>query len=402
MARANTTKDQKGTKINIIQALRINGPVARIELARLTNLSRATISIAISELIEAGLVQETESKYSTGGRPATILELTSYSRIIVGADFSNNQWTLGAFDLLGNVIHKTIIPVPGNSPINTIHALMDHLNDFLKQIDTKPIGLLGLGMPGLVDIKRGVIKGAYDLGWYDIDIANMIQEQFNWPTIVLNRHRARGLAECRFGSGKEFAHLVYIGVGTGISAGIFNNRQLLFGAVGGAGDLGHLTIDPNGPLCPCGNYGCLQELAAGPVMEQEFRMRLRSGRTSSIYTTPSYDLQHIKSENICEGADNGDELCMEVVEKVATNLGIAMANLINLLNPEAIILGGPIPVNCDYYVKIATKVMHQRAMSPLSANVVVRKGIINEMGGALGAANFALDQNMEFSLFDSN
>ncbi|SFS74324.1 ROK family transcriptional regulator [Paenibacillus sp. BC26] len=401
MARANVGKDQKGTKTSIIQTLRINGSVARIDLAKLTNLSRATISISIAELIESGLVQETESKYSTGGRPATILELTPNSKIIVGADFSNNLWTLGAFDLLGNVVHKAIIPVNGNSPIITIQTLIDHLSDFLKQINANPIELLGLGLPGLVDINRGVIKGAYDLGWYNIEIVKMIQEQFNWPTIVLNRHRARGLAECRFGAGKEFSHLVYIGVGTGISAGIFNNRELLFGAIGGAGDLGHVTIDPNGPLCPCGNHGCLQQLATGPVMEQEIRMLLRSGRTSSIYTSSNFDLQHITSDMICQGADAGDELCMEVVEKAATNLGIAMANLINLLNPEAIILGGPIPINCDFYVKIATKVMHQRSMNPLSANVVVRKGQINEMGGALGAANFALDQNLEYSLFNS-
>lgn len=399
MSRTNTKEDQKGTKINIIQTLRISGPVARIELARLTGLSRATISMAISELIESGLVQETESKYSTGGRPATILELTPYSKIIVGADFTNNLWTLGAFDLLGNVIHKTIIPVNSNSPVSVVDSLLENLTGFLAQIDSKPIELLGLGMPGLVDIKRGVIKGAYDLGWYDIEITKLIQSTFNWPIVVLNRHRARGLAECRFGSGKEFSNPIYIGVGTGIAAGIFHNRQLLYGAVGGGGDLGHVTIDPNGPLCPCGNHGCLQLYATGPVMEQEIRMLLRSGRTSSIYSTPGYDLQHIKSDTICKGADDGDPLCEEVVGKAAAYLGIAMANAVNLLNPEAIILGGPIPVNCDYYVNIATKVMRQRAMSSLSSDVTVKKGIINEMGGALGAANFALDQNMEYSLF---
>jgi len=396
---SNNVGDQKGTKISIIQALRINGPVARIELTKLTGLSRATVSLAIAELIDSNLVQETETRPSTGGRPAILLELTPHANIVIGADYSNQNWTVGAFDLPGNVVREMGIPVTSNSPDLVVKALTDRLGGFIAQLPTRPVELIGLGLPGLVDVNRGIIKSASDLGWAEVDISMIVQEQFGWPSAVLNRHRARGLAECRFGAGRDFAEVIYIGVGTGIAAGLFNHRQLLFGAVGGAGELGHITIDPDGPLCPCGNNGCLQQLASGPAMEQAFRMLLRAGGRSDIYPDNRHDLQLINAEMICTGANNGDELCVKVVDQAAGFLGIAMATMVNIMNPGVIILGGAIPLSCERYVATATQVMHRRAMSPLTANVTVKTAAYHEIGGAMGAANFALDQHMSYSLF---
>ncbi|MBB6732742.1 ROK family transcriptional regulator [Cohnella zeiphila] len=396
----NNVGDQKGTKVSIIQALRMYGALSRIELTKMTGLSRATISVAIAELIQLNLVKETESRYTTGGRPATLLELCPNSIVVLGADYSNQIWTLGAFDLHGNLINKLTIPSNDSSPQVVVKTLTKHLNNFVDTLETKPIQLIGLGMPGLIDINRGVINSASDLGWCEVDISTMIQQETGWQTAVINRHRARGLSECRFGSGKDFSQVIYIGIGTGIAAGLLNDSQLVTGAIGGAGELGHITIDPDGPLCPCGNQGCLQQLSTGPAMEQEVRMLLRNGAQSSfLYPDVNYDLQLIKADKICSGADAGDELCMKVVHKAASYLGIAMANLVNILNPEAIILGGPIPTGNEYYLKIATHVMNQRAMSPLTANVVVKKSVYNEIGGALGAAIFALDKHMAYSLF---
>ncbi len=401
MATSNNLGDQKGSKTSIIQALRFNGPTSRIEIAKMTGLSRATISISIAELIESNIVSETESRYSTGGRPATLLELTPNSFVMLGADYSNQLWTLGAFDLNGNEIKKAVIPSQDNSPQTVVDTLIGNLDEFVSTLGTTPIELIGLGMPGLIDINRGVIKSASDLGWNDVKISEMIHKEIGWQTVIMNRHRARGLAECRFGSGRNYNQMIYIGIGTGIAAGLFSDSQLISGAIGGAGELGHITIDPDGPLCPCGNHGCLQQLSTGFVMEQEARKLLRSGLSSVIYPNSDYDLQLIKAEKICNGADLGDEVCLQVVRKAASYLGIAMANLVNILNPEAIILGGTIPMTCDSYLKTAIQVMNQRAMSPLTADVVVKKATYNGTGGALGAAVYALDKHMAYSYFKS-
>ncbi|MCS7463978.1 ROK family protein [Paenibacillus doosanensis] len=391
--------DQKGSKTAILQMLRVHGPMSRIELTQQTDLSRATISVTINELIELGLVHETELRQSTGGRPATNLELVPYSHIILGADLNHQTWTLGAFDLLGNTIEKRRIPFSPLTPEAAVSALVQELPDFIKQLDKTPIPLLGIGVPGLVDTHNGLLRSSAVMGWQQVELGALLENALGWPTAVLNRSRARGLSECRYGAGKDYRHMIYIGIDSGIGAGIYVNRELIHGALGGAGEIGHTTVDADGPLCPCGNTGCLQMLSAAPAMELEARRLLRLGSPSSLHHHPGFDLQMLKAEDICHAAEQGDELAIQVVNHAATYLGITMANLVNLLNPEAIILGGTIPKESTVYVQSAIKMMRQRAMGQLSAATVVHIGEFKEIGGALGAANMALDRHMSFSYF---
>jgi predicted NBD/HSP70 family sugar kinase len=398
MEKKNCISDKKGSKIDVLQTLRMYGSLSRVELASVANLSRAAISSSVSELIDCGLVEETSDKQSTGGRPATTLQISSNSRLVLGADFDSRTWTLGSFDLAGNIHRVEKIPVNESSPNAVINILISNLDSFISKHSSQPMEILGLGMPGLVDSAGGLIHSAADMGWHNVDIGKIIRDKIGWPTVVINRHRARGIAECRFGAAKDYRQVAYVGIGTGIAAGFFQNRMLITGLLGGAGELGHVTILPDGPVCPCGNRGCLQALASGPAMEQEARMLLRQGGESVMNQGGGYDIQLIKAEDICAAADQGDALAMQVVRNAAAYLGIALANLVNLFNPEAIILGGPIPRNCKYYVQTATELMMQRAMSPLASNVIVKTAYFKEIGGAIGAANYTLDKHLSLNL----
>lgn len=392
--------DQKGSKTSIIQALRKHGSMPRIQLTKITELSRATISSTISELIECNLVQETEKAPSTGGRPAIALELVPGSHAILGADLDNQIWTLGMFDLLGNVLEMSKIPVSSPRPETAVQELIEHIGGAAKTSGHELIQMIGLSVPGLVDTKKGIIKSAADLGWANVEIEEMVTKAFGWPAVAMNRHRARGLAECRFGSGRDYAHMIYVGVGSGIAAGIFNERQLVSGSFGGAGELGHITVEPDGPVCPCGNNGCLHLYATAPAIVQEARRLLRAGAEGSSLNRviPGNDLQLLQAGDVCRAADEGDELAIRIVTHAATYLGIALANLVNLLNPEAIILGGSIPTSCDTYVNIAAKVMRQRSMSALSSGISLHTAVLGEIGGALGAINFALDKHFSYTM----
>ncbi|MEK3723937.1 ROK family protein [Paenibacillus sp. FSL H8-0034] len=396
----NEIRDQKGSKLTILQTLRIQGSMSRIELTRITGLSRATISISIAELIENDLVCETDNRLSTKGRPATALELVPNSRVIIGADLDNKTWTLGAFDLLGNVIKSMKIPLYTFEPEETFKALAIEISTFVKSLDKSPIPLLGLGVPGLVDANHRMIRSAADLEWNQVDVAGIMEKEIGWPTVVVNRHRARGLTECRYGAGLSYNNMIYIGVGMGIAAGLYINRQLLSGSLGGAGEIGHTTIEPSGPLCPCGNHGCLQVLAAGPAIEQEFRKLVRSSEQELVYPYQNMDLQFLKMHDVCAAAEDDDKLAVQVISNAASYLGIAMANLLNTFNPEAIILGGTIPNASTLFVETATRVMRQRAMRPLSADTIVKTSVFKDIGGALGAANFAFDKNISISIFN--
>ncbi|WP_240420574.1 ROK family protein [Paenibacillus periandrae] len=396
----NEIRDQKGSKLTILQTLRIQGSMSRIELTRITGLSRATISISIAELIENDLVCETDNRLSTKGRPATALELVPNSRVIIGADLDNKTWTLGAFDLLGNVIKSMKIPLYTFEPEETFKALALEISTFVKSLDKSPIPLLGLGVPGLVDANHRMIRSAADLEWNQVDVAGIMEKEIGWPTVVVNRHRARGLTECRYGAGLSYNNMIYIGVGMGIAAGLYIDRQLLSGSLGGAGEIGHTTIEPSGPLCPCGNHGCLQVLAAGPAIEQEFRKLVRSSEQELVYPYQNMDLQFLKMHDVCAAAEEDDKLAVQVIGNAASYLGIAMANLLNTFNPEAIILGGTIPNASSLFVETATRVMRQRAMRPLSADTIVKTSVFKDIGGALGAANFAFDKNISISIFN--
>ncbi|WP_240762437.1 ROK family protein [Paenibacillus thalictri] len=381
-----------------MQTLRVHGSMSRIELTHLTGLSRATISISIAELIECNLVYETDNRLSTKGRPATTLELVPNSAYIIGADLDNKSWTLGAFDLLGNVVKSAKIPVQTFDPEDSFRTLAEEITVFAEGLDKRPVPLLGLGVPGLVDAGHSIIRSAADLDWQHVNVAELMKKETGWPTVVVNRHRARGLTECRYGAGQQFRNMIYIGVGMGIAAGLYIDRQLLSGSLGGAGEIGHTTIEPNGPLCPCGNHGCLQMLSAGPAIEQEYRKMVRASDDDN-YSGQIVDLQSLKAQDVCAAAEEGDVLAVQAVRNAASYLGIAMANLLNTFNPEAVILGGTVPNASPLFVETATKVMRQRAMRPLASDTIVATSQFKDIGGALGAANFAFDKNISLSFF---
>jgi predicted NBD/HSP70 family sugar kinase len=395
-----TNGDKKGTKTVVLQSLRMNGPISRIDLAERTSLSRATISGCTGELMEEGLIRETSKAASTGGRPAVYLELVSGSHAVIGADLDNGTWTLGAFDLLGHMLESTHVPVAGTTPDAAIQALTRAIPPFLQGLPAKPLALLGLSVPGLVDPKRGAILTASDLNWTEVEIGSALSKQLGWPTAVINRQRARGVAECRYGAGKPYGQLVYVGIGSGIAAGLFVNRQLHSGALGGAGELGHVTALPNGPLCPCGNYGCLQQVAALPSIVREAKRSIEQlggmPEWCSRCTGGSLDL--LEAEHVCLAADEGEELAVRIVTEAATHLGIALANVVNLLNPEAVILGGRAVQSSRMYMQTAADVLKQRSMPSLSKETAVRIAVYQDIGGALGAANYALDKHLSYSL----
>jgi predicted NBD/HSP70 family sugar kinase len=316
--------------------------------------------------------------------------------VIFGAEYSNSEWTVGAFDLLGNELTAEWVPLADASPEAAVSELAAVLKRLERQYADRAVRLIGLGMPGLVDTERGVIQSAADIGWNDVPIGTLAYGELGWPVVVLNRHRARGLAECRYGAGRQLQQMVYVGVGTGIAAGLFHGRQLIPGMVGGAGEIGHITMEPHGAACPCGNRGCLQQLSSGPAIVQEYaKLACHSAaplRGEQLTATT------LDAESICRAAEQGDPVAKHAVRHAAEYLGIALASLVNLFNPQGIILGGSIPTASGLYAKTAEQVMRERAMAPLSQGTAIHIAQIGDIGGALGAAIYALDKHMSLDL----
>ncbi|MFD2114888.1 ROK family protein [Paenibacillus yanchengensis] len=389
--------DQKGSKTTIIQMLRKHGAITRIELAAITQLSKATISIAVNELLELGLVEELEVMPSTGGRPATKLNLTHDSYAVIGVDVNNNEIIVTAFDLRGKVYCSTQLSLTAVDPAFIVQKIREQVDKVTKQLSCPIIPILGVGITGVVDTAAGIVRSSAVLGWQQVPLAKLLQEQLGWTIVIVNRSHARGLSECRFGAGEQHETIIYIGVDSGIGAGLYINRELVQGVSGGAGEIGHTTILLDGPLCACGNKGCLQMVASTTAMEQDARYWVRQGVESVLQSYARTDVELLDMPTICKAGNEGDALASEVIERAATYVGVTLANMVNILNPDSIIIGGSIASECPLYIQAAEKVMRQRAMVQLADRVTVKRGQLDQEGGPLGAITYALDRSVTFA-----
>jgi len=250
---------------------------------------------------------------------------------------------------------------------------------------------VALAIAGVIDTRRGVITTSPNLlGWKDVPLRNEISQQLGITTYLLNDANAAALGENRFGAGRGTKHMIYITVSTGIGGGIIINGELYSGANGCAGEFGHMTIDPDGPECSCGRKGCWEALASGTSIAREARLQLKAGEKSLVNRKGV--LRTITAETVGEAAVRGDRLAMDVITSAGRHLGIGLANIINIFNPEMIVIGGGVSNLGEMLLNPAREMVRQRAFDlPLSTVRIVRSQI-GAAAGALGAAALVFDQ----------
>ena len=374
--------------------------ISRPELAKRTGLSRATIAILTDELLDLGIVRARGLGDSGGGRPPVILEFNPDAALAMGASLRNHHWDLVLTSLDGRVVRRSTVPVQDLTPDSAIAALHTGVKqitaDTRSQVNmARLLPAIGVGTPGLVDMHAGIVKTAVDVGWFDVPVQAMAETVLGIPVYVANRSKVGALAELWSGRTRNVQNLIYVSIGTGIAAGIVLQGQLYTGANSSAGELGHVTVVPDGPLCGCGNRGCLQALASGPAIANRARERLRSTGDSLLLALVEGHPERITAETVFMAAELGDRLAMDVVANTATVLGIAFANLINLFNPELIILGGPVGQGSQILLEPLRAEVQRRAMAyPLSV-VQIEASTLGNDADAIGAAVLVLQQASE-------
>jgi glucokinase len=252
---------------------------------------------------------------------------------------------------------------------------------------------IAIAAAGAIDTDKGLITLSPNLpGWLNVPLRDMVRKQYGVATYLLNDAKAAALGEHRLGAGKGANNLIYITVGTGIGGGIIVNGELYSGALGNAGELGHMTIDVNGPKCNCGNIGCLEVFASGTALASEARRRIKDGEKSRLTDIVHGDLGAITAEKVGEAAHGGDRLAQEVISRAATYLGVGMVNLVNIFNPEMIIVGGGLAKMGELFLEPAREVVRKRAFSLGSRAVCIVVSKLGDDAGVLGAAIFARQQ----------
>lgn len=366
--------------------------MSRPQLADASGLSRATIAVVIDDMIQKGLVCEVGAGDSRGGRPPMLLRQNRSAAYAIGASLYDYRWHVVATNLAGEVIDRERVDLGTSDADAAIRGLGDCVERLRRRLDPhRMLPLIGIGPPGLVDVSCGVVKSATDLGWRDIAIGERITARTGFPCAVVNRSKAAALAAYWHIAGRAVDNLIFISIGTGVSAGIVQQGRLFLGANSSAGELGHVTIVPDGPRCECGNRGCLQELISERAIASGARAELRRNPESALAEMCGHHPETLTAFQVLDAAENGDRVAISVVETVAEYLTVAVANLINLFNPQLIILGGPVAERSPRLVELVSRSVGDRAMAyPLSVARIVG----NELGpetGAVGAAVLVLE-----------
>lgn len=385
-----TTRD--ATRARIYELLAGHREVSRPQLADASGLSRATIGVVIEDMIQKGLVQEIGAGDSRGGRPPILLRQNRSAAYAIGASLYDYRWHIVATDLAGVVVERVYVDLENTSAESAVLALGEVIEQLRGRLDNQRIlPLIGIGSPGLVDAHSGVIKSATDLRWRDVPISAQITERTGIPCVVVNRSKAGAMASYWHISNRTMDDLVFISIGTGVSAGMIQRGSLYLGANSSAGELGHVTILPDGPQCECGNRGCLQELINERAIASRARRVLRRNPGSIMGQYAGDHPERLTAFQVLEAAEQGDTAAVSVVETIADYLTIAVANLINLFNPQAIILGGPVAEQSPLLVSRVSQRVADRAMAyPLSAARIMGNTLGPETG-AIGAAVLALE-----------
>lgn len=370
---------------------------SRADLARRSGLSRSTVSAIVGDLFETGVVREARTGVSTGGRRPIVLELVSDAALLVGVELGASHVTVVLTDLYGSVLgHREVPCLVRDEPECALSLVEDCIGGLLDERPGARERLVGIGFaaPSPIDPRSpGKLVASILPKWADYDIVARLRRRFGRPVLVDNDANLGALAELWWSGRSE--HLVYLKVATGIGAGLIMDGKILRGARGVAGEIGHTTIDPNGPLCMCGLRGCLTTLVGTHRLFDSVR-ELRKGHPSSpLHSEP------LTVDRLVDAALAGDELARHVIAAAGRTLGIGVANLLNLVNPERLVIGGGITRAGELLFEPLRSTVRTRTLAESIAHAEIERSPLGALGIAIGAATLVLERALaEPAMFD--
>ena len=397
-----------GSNLNLVKAHNLqaillsflyNEAISRVQLARQTSLSTTTITNLTAELLADGIIVEEKNSEAAGkqrrvGRPREMLRLVPDARFAVGVHIGIGLFRVAVTNLHARIIHNNIADFDLDTPPEIV------LEDIAKLIektiaesgvDSSRVLGVGVGASGLVDFENGVNVFAPRLGWRDTPIVEILQTYLDLPICADNNVRCMALGEAFFGAGKGVGVLAFVYGRVGVGAGLVVNGQVFRGSGAGAGEIGHtVMLLNNGAPCTCGNSGCLETLVSERVLVQQARALAESQPDGTLAAYLDQSNEDLIIDCIFAAACDGDDGTLQLVTELATNLGIALSNLVNVLNPELILLGGMFSQGCDTILPVAERTMREMAFAGLGENVRLETTSFGWRAGVTGAAALAL------------
>ncbi|WP_213974823.1 ROK family transcriptional regulator [Tepidanaerobacter acetatoxydans] len=325
----------------VLNTIRHYGPISRAAIAKVTDLTAPAITYITNKLLDLGLVVEYKVGKSSGGRRPILLTVNPdiLNVIVIHISSTKLRGYLVNGDL--HVLTEREYPVQKVPKDDILELMLTTIADLRQESKTDILGI-GVVVHGPVKSKEGISIFAPNLGWRNVPIKYIVEEKIGIPTFVENDVRAMAIGEFHYGTARSVENMVFLKVGYGVGSAIFIDGRLYRGHGDSAGEIGHTTIDVGGPLCSCGNYGCLEALVSENALVKAMVKSIKEGRSSIVQDMAGGNLDKITPEIIYKAAEKGDVLAGRILRQVARYLGIGIANTINTFNPELLTIGGGI------------------------------------------------------------
>ncbi|MER6115228.1 ROK family transcriptional regulator [Streptomyces sp. A0642] len=372
----------------VVRAVRMAGSLTQAEIARSTGLSAATVSNIVRELKEGGTVEVTPT--SAGGRRARSVSLSGDAGIVIGVDFGHTHLRVAVGNLAHQVLAEESEPLDVDASsaegFGRAEQLVNRLIETTGISPGKVIGV-GLGVPGPIDVESGTLGSTSILpGWTGINPSEELAGRLGVPVYVDNDANLGALGELVWGSGRGVRDLAYIKVASGVGAGLVIDGHIYRGPGGTAGEIGHITLDESGPVCRCGNRGCLETF------------------TAARYVLPLLRPSHgpdLTMERVVQLAREGDPGCRRVIGDVGRHIGSGVANLCNLLNPSRVVLGGSLAEAGELVLGPIRDSVSRYAIPSAARQLSVLPGALGGRAEVLGALALVLNEMGDSSLLES-
>jgi len=383
---------KKVNRTQILEYIRKNGPVSITQIAERTQLTFPAVSNIVKELQKASMLSVLGAGKSSGGRKPLLYKLNAEAFYVIGVDLSVDDIKAALFNFETQIVAQERRNVPeSGEPEDYVQSVVDLIQSLIKQAGIAEDKILGVGVsaPGPINEETGEMIHPPNLPrWSVFPFRRRLEEELRTPVKLEKDANVSALGEKWFGAGQDANHLIYIMVGEGIGGGIVIGGQLYRGNRFGAGEIGHGTIDLDGPRCHCGNYGCLEAMASGLAMVRRIGEELRRESDSSFYSRDA----PMTLSLVLKALRQGDPLTRRVVEEASHILGIGIVGIVNAFQPQKVIIGGKIPRAYPKMVEIAADIAKRRVISVCRDQVRIVPSFLGGKSAVTGAAALVLEE----------
>lgn len=348
----------------IIYYLYENAPISRIELARLTKLNKTTVSSLVEELIQKKFVKEIGIEKSAGaGRSAVLLGINPQYGFIVSVELGADYFYAVCADFSSKIVWKYRETFDNSNQDKTLKLIVSAIKEAVSFAEQQG-NLLGIAVcvHGLIDKENGILLFAPNSGWHDVPLYAILQKEFQTEIMIDNEANFAALGEQFFGDAVGNGNVLYLSISEGLGGGIVLGGKMYGGARGIAGEFGHLTLFPDGVPCRCGNRGCWETEVSISALHRNIKNEIENNSSTKI-TAKFSKIEKIAVESAVESAKNGSQIAINSFERIGRNLGIGLASLLNIFNPNLVVLGGKLSLASDFILPEAHRELSARTLS---------------------------------------